>query len=95
MTDGYETGRHAAVAPAEVARVRTADDAADVIGRMLADLRAHPEAWENHTLESFLEAAQESVRSLPGYYRNRGETYPSRPGWRQFTEVLVMASGLE
>ncbi|WP_328470388.1 hypothetical protein OHA21_04425 [Actinoplanes sp. NBC_00393] len=95
MTDAYETGRFAAVPPETVERVETADDVADVIGRMLADLRAHPGAWENHSLESFLAAAQESVTSLPWVYRNRGEEFPAEPGWRQFTEVLVMASGLE
>ncbi|MBG0562390.1 DUF7660 family protein [Actinoplanes aureus] len=95
MTDAYETGRFAAVPPGAVARVESADDVAEVIGRMLADLRAHPGAWENHTLESFLAATQESVTSLPWVYRDRDEEFPPEPGWRQFAEVLVMASGLE
>ena len=95
MSSDYETGRFAGIRPAEVGRVTTHADAAAVVGRMLADLRAHPTAWENHTLESFLAALEDSLTALPGLYRNRGEELPDQPGWRQFTEALVMATGRE
>ncbi|MFG3301146.1 hypothetical protein [Micromonospora chersina] len=95
MSSAYETGRFTSIAPHEVEQVTTNSDAADIVGRMLTDLRAHPTEWENHTLERFLDALESSLRALPGLYRNRGEDFPDRPAWKQFTEALVMASGYE
>ncbi len=93
MNSGYETGRFANVG--DLAQVSNHTDAAQVVQRMLADLRAHPTEWENATLERFLEALAASLKALPGLYANRGERLPEPPNWKVFTEALVMASGYE
>jgi hypothetical protein len=95
MSSAYETGRFANIRPDEVNHVTTNTDAAEIVARMLADLHAHPTEWENHTLERFLTALESSLESLPGLYRNRGDAFPDQPSWKQFTEALIMATGLE
>ncbi|WP_433389568.1 DUF7660 family protein [Micromonospora sp. KLBMP9576] len=95
MSSGYETGRFTNIRPDEVNHVTTHTDAAEIVGRMLTDLRAHPTEWENHTLERFLAALQSSLKALPGLYRNRGDHFPDPPTWKEFTEALIMATGRE
>ena len=95
MSSAHETGRFANIRPDEVRQVSTNHEAAQIVARMLTDLREHPTKWENHDLERFLEALASSLDSLPGLYRNRGDEFPIEPTWRQFTEALVMASGYE
>jgi hypothetical protein len=89
----YDTGRFADVDG--ISNVTTITDVADVVQRMLSDLLAHPDEWENPTLESFLEALAASLRGIPHGYANRGEQFPKEPNWRIVAEVLVMASGYE
>jgi hypothetical protein len=43
------------VPESDIDRVASHIDAARIVERMLADLRAHPQEWENATLERFLE----------------------------------------
>jgi hypothetical protein len=54
---------------------------------MVDDLRQHPDEWENHTLERFLEALAASLTS--------GRTWPEQLSWRVLAEALTMASGYE
>lgn len=89
----YETGRFADVG--DVSQVGSRIDLARVIQLMLSDLLAHPDEWENPTLDGFLEALEASLRGLPGLYANRGEQLPEDPTWKIFAEALVMASGYE
>ncbi|MEV0719322.1 hypothetical protein [Asanoa sp. NPDC050611] len=91
----FETGRFADVTPTEVERVTTNAQAAEIVQRMLTDLRAHPTEWENHTLERFLDALAASLHDLGGLYRNRGEDFPDQPTWKMVAEAVVMASGYE
>jgi hypothetical protein len=56
----YETGRFTSVDPS---RVVTPQDAVRLIEAMLDDLRQHPDEWENHTLERFLDALAASLAS--------------------------------
>lgn len=87
MPGPYETGRFAAVPAHEVASAHTRDDVVRVVERMLDDLRAHPDEWENATLPRFLDALAASL-GVPD--ANRGE-----PTWRMPAEALIMASGYE
>jgi hypothetical protein len=75
-----ETGRFASV---EASRVVTRQDAALLVEAMVDDLRQHPDEWENHTLERFLEALAS------------GRTWPEQLSWRVLAEALTMASGYE
>ena len=81
----YETGRFANVDPSHVV---TREDAILVIEAMTNDLRSHPEAWENATLDSFFEALGASLASRLG-------SQPDAPTWRLFAQALVVASGYE
>lgn len=62
---------------------------------MLTDLRTHPTAWENPTLERFLDALAARLEALPTLYLNRGEQLPDQPTWKLLAETLVAASGYE
>jgi hypothetical protein len=93
MSSPYDTGRFADVG--DLDQVASHTDAARIIEQMLDDLRAHPDEWENSTLERFLDALAASLEGLPPLYANRGEPFPAAPTWKLFTEALVMASGYE
>lgn len=81
----FDTGRFAEV-PAEVlAEVSSADGAARLVRAMLDDLRRHPEAWENHTLDRYLDA-------LAAVLDGRSEPDVA---WADLTAVLLAASGYE
>ncbi|KXK62690.1 hypothetical protein AWW66_07160 [Micromonospora rosaria] len=95
MSSGYGTGRFTNIRPDEVNHITMHTDAAEIVRRLLTDLRAHPTEWENHTLERFLAALESSLTALPWLYRNRGEDFPDPPTWKQFTEALIMATGRE
>ena len=81
----FGTGRFASISQQDVHNVGAAGDVAAVIARMVADLRARPGEWENHTLERFLEA-------LAGYL---GDQQPQSAEWSLFAEALVAATGYE
>lgn len=93
MKGPYDTGRFAEVG--DLSAVSSNNDVANVIHRMLADLLAHPDEWENATLNRFLEALSASWNDIPGLYLNRGEEFPEAPTWEMVAEALVMASGYE
>lgn len=65
----------------------TRQDAVILVETMVVDLRRHPNAWENQTLERFLEALAASIAS--------GRSWPEHLSWRRLAEALTMASGYE
>jgi hypothetical protein len=95
MTSAYDTGRFADVSDQDLAAVRTHTDVAQIVEQMLTDLRAHPDEWENPTLERFLDALAASLDALEPLHTNRGEAVPSQPTWKLLADVLVKASGYE
>jgi hypothetical protein len=88
----YETGRSANV---DISKVTTRDDAVRVVAAMVQDLHDHPDAWENCTLDRFLEALASSMEGVQSGYRNRSEVLPAQPTWALVVELLVMATGYE
>jgi hypothetical protein len=88
----YETGRPAKV---DISEVTTREDAVRVVADMVQDLRDHPDAWENSTLDRFLEALASSMEGIESGYRNRGKALPAQPTWAVVAELLVMATGYE
>lgn len=91
----YRTGRFADIPEDDLSQVRTNIDAARIVDRMQADLELHPDAWENASLASFLDALARCIEAQPQLYLNLGETYPPTPSWKQFAEALVAATGYE
>jgi hypothetical protein len=92
MSSPDEIGRPA---DAHYADVVTREDAARTVRSMLTDLQNHPGAWENSTLERFLEGLATSLTDLDTAYAVRGEQLPEQPTWRLVAELLVMASDYE
>lgn len=93
MSNPYETGRFAQVG--DLDQIASHADVARVVREMAEDLRRNPNAWENSTLERFLDALSASLSALPNLYANRGESFPDQPDWKILAEMLVMASGYE
>lgn len=93
MSTPYETGRFAEVR--DLDQIASRADVARVVREMADDLRCNPSAWENSTLERFLDALSASLSALPNLYTNRGEGFPDQPNWKILAELLVMASGYE
>lgn len=91
----YETGRFAEVDDEALDGVRTHLDVAAIVDQMSADLRQHPDEWENHTLERFLDALAATLGALDSLHHNRDEVLPDPPTWKVIAEALVIASGYE
>ncbi|MGO4616409.1 hypothetical protein AB4305_19230 [Nocardia sp. 2YAB30] len=86
--DDYETGRFADITPADVDAVSSRTHTVQIVHRMLHDLRAHPDEWENHTLDRFLEALAACLADNERYNT-------AQPTWTLLTRALVTATGYE
>jgi hypothetical protein len=75
----------------DTGRVHSREDLAQFVRALAKELRERPEAWQNPDLDSFLEAMSAWIEDMDGYYRNRGESVPSRPEWRTLAEILAAA----
>lgn len=93
MSSAYGTGRFAHVA--DLGGVVTLADVQRVVHEMHADLLAHPDEWENPTLDRYLDALAATLDALESLHVNRGEQLPDQPTWRLAAELLVKASGYE
>jgi hypothetical protein len=72
----------------QIDKIVSKEDLADFIAALRLDLRAHPNEWENVTLERFLAAMEDWVRSMDNYYRNTGRQTPPIPTWRTLADIL-------
>ena len=63
--------------------------------RCLPTWTQNPHAWENDTLELFLETFAALIGSADQLMVNRGERPPVTPTWALLAELLVGASGYE
>lgn len=56
------------------------------------DLQANESAWENPTLDRFLEAMAAYANDLPGFYRNTGQNVEvDEVSWKVFSDILLGA----
>lgn len=92
MNGPYETGRFADVSEEDG---ETRADLVGLIREMAEDLRAHPEEWENNTLQRHLDTLCRCLGSFDALYRNRGEELPDQPTWKMVAELLVGTTGYE
>jgi hypothetical protein len=72
-------------------KIQTREDLVLFIHHLVRDLRQCPERWENTSLDAYLGAIAAWVQDMEGYYRNRGETPPQHPTWKQIGEILLAA----
>ena len=70
--------------------VESARDLVAVITHLRTDLDENPDAWENATLASFLDAMGAWLASFPQSYVNTGRSVPN-PDWRFVADVLCAA----
>ncbi len=78
-----------------VATIQSRDDLAGFARDLIDDLRANPSAWENGTLDTFLDGFAAWLEDMDGYYKNRGEATPTEPNWRLIGEALLAAKVYE
>ncbi len=95
VTDTYDTGRPAAADPSKVVTRDDAINVIDAIVAMVEDLQAHPDSWENATLDRFWKPLAASIDGNGHAYTNEGRSLPEQPRWRLVAELLVMASGYD
>ena len=70
--------------------VESVQDLIAVVTHLRTDLAAHPESWENGTLDRFLDAIAAWLSSFPQSYLSAGVDVPD-PDWRFVADVLRAA----
>ncbi|MEU6174819.1 hypothetical protein ABZ832_23270 [Streptantibioticus parmotrematis] len=61
------------------------------IRNLRTDLLERSDAWENPTLERYLDALAAWVESSPNWYRNFDQEMPARGDWTLFARALSAA----
>jgi hypothetical protein len=79
----------------QVASINTREDLVKFIQQLADDLRADPDAWENASLERFLDALARWSGSMHNVYRNTGRPVPDEPSWRTIGEMMLAATMYE
>ncbi len=74
----------------ELQSIATKDDLAKFLTLLHNDLKTNPDAWENVTLDSFLEAMHAWVLDSEALRQKTGIA-PESPTWRTFAEILSAA----
>ena len=75
--------------------IASKEDLADFVSALRSDLEANPNKWENPTLERFLGAMEDWIRSMDMYYKNTGKQPPQTPTWRTLADILYAAKMYE
>lgn len=75
--------------------IQSKADLVKFIEALAGDLRAHPESWENDSLDRYLTALAGWLADSEGYYRNRGLQPPASPTWKNVAEMLIAAKMYE
>jgi hypothetical protein len=75
--------------------IQSREDLAAFVRALREDLLAHPDEWENPTLDRFLEAFAAWCVDMPGYFANRGEPQPELPDWSLVARMLSAAAVYE
>lgn len=78
-----------------VETVETHEDLAGFVFALEANLDHDSEAWENRTLESYLDSLQRFTTSLDSWARNNGQPLPVQPTWKLMARLLLIARTYE
>ena len=65
-------------------------DLGEFVGQLLEDLNSNPNAWENETLDRYLEAMQAWILNSEASDQKTDAVRPE-PTWRTFAEILSPA----
>lgn len=79
----------------QVGRIATRSDLARFISELRADLRANSRAWENESLESYLEAASAWLNDTDSFPAGRCGSTGECPTWSDFGRILLAAKFYE
>ena len=79
----------------KVDSVGSRDDFVAFVDALRHDLAAHPEEWQNRTLDDFLEALSAWVQDMDGYYQNKRLPMPTSPNWKHVAEMMLAAKYYE
>jgi len=71
--------------------IQSKSDLVAFIEALAEDLRSHPDDWENHTLDRYVEALASWLAASDGAYRNQGLEPPTAPSWKNVGEMLYAA----
>ena len=75
--------------------VKSKDDFISFMAALIHDLKNNPDAWENQSLEAYLEAVQSWVEDMDGYYANNNKPVPDNISWKVFADTLIAAKMYE
>ena len=75
--------------------VNSKEDFVKFISALIRDLRSNPNAWENKSLDKYLEAMQSWTEDMEGYYINQNLSTPQNVNWKVFTDILLGAKVYE
>jgi hypothetical protein len=75
--------------------IRTREDLARFVRLLRDDLLQNGDAWENPTLDRYLEALGAWVADLEGYFNNQNMVEPRQPSWDLVGKMLFAATVYE
>ncbi|NEU70069.1 hypothetical protein GK091_24545 [Spirosoma agri] len=76
----------------QVDSISSKEDFTKFLGTLLEDLQSDRSAWENNTLDEYLDGIKSWTEDMDGYYINMGEPIPENVNWRVFAEILTAAT---
>jgi hypothetical protein len=79
----------------QIENIRTREDLIVFLQELHQDHRDNPQAWDNNTLELFLEALAAWAQDMDGFYLNQKLPVPEKPEWKTFAHMLVAATMYE
>ena len=79
----------------EPSQVRSRTELLTFVRKLHERYVADRDAWENNSLDRFLEALAAWIDDLPGWFRNRGQDEPEQPDWGLVADMLTAATMYE
>jgi hypothetical protein len=76
----------------QIETIRTRKDLIVFLRELHQDHRDNPQAWDNNTLERFLEALAAWTVDMDGFYLNQNLQVPEHPEWKTFAHMLIAAT---
>ena len=77
--------------PRDTENIKTEQDLAAFVGRILDDYSKNGKQWENSDLPTFLDALQAWLESSDGYYKNMKIDIETVSPWRRVADALAAA----
>lgn len=75
--------------------IESKEQLAAFVHALAQDLHANREAWENDTLETYLEALASWIEVSDAALKKKGETPPHSPRWKDLAQLLIAAKVYE